>query len=137
MPYKTIADLAFELALPVSDVIAQARRMGVKRAVSSTILSGPQAEQVLRFVRRMRPTSSSLESPRSRERPSINAIVERYRPVLLAMPFVIGVTVSEDPQGQPLVRVFAQRNGTALPELPDKLDGYPVLIEDVGEALAV
>lgn len=135
---KTVTQLAMELALPVPRVIAQIKRMGVKPVKPTTVLTAPLAEQVLRFVRSMEASGSSSRGSSSRgsKRRPIAVVVRQHGPTLLAMPFITGVAVSADPEGHPFVRVFARKTRDALPGLPKRIDGYPVLVEQIGEVTA-
>lgn len=129
---RTVGELACELVIPVQELLRYLRHMGVRGATQATAFKTSQAEQILRFVRHGKRIAEELDGisiPSSAKRSPIEVIVDRHGPTLLAMPSVNGVTASADLKGRPFVLVYAQKERDALPDLPQVLDGYPVLVE--------
>ncbi len=64
---------------------------------------------------------------------TLNDILERHTKVLMAVPGVVG-TGEGLCKGSPCIKVFVIRKTPDLQErIPKNLDGYPVIIEEIGE----
>jgi hypothetical protein len=64
----------------------------------------------------------------------INAVVTEYSPRLMAIPGVVGVAVSELDDRTPCIWVMVKEETPELKKnIPEKLEGYPVVIHVSGE----
>lgn len=68
---------------------------------------------------------------------NIKEVLKRYTDKLMAVPGVVAVAEGKS-QGKPCIRIFViDSNSESLKLLPDKLEGYPVKIEESGEFRAL
>ncbi len=68
---------------------------------------------------------------------SIEEVLKRYTPELMSKPGVVGTSQGLC-DGQPCIKVFAAENtGDLQQEIPNTLEGYPVVIEETGRFRAL
>jgi hypothetical protein len=66
--------------------------------------------------------------------PSLNIkdVLKKHTPDLMEIPGVSGVAIGES-NGNMCIRVFvANSNSECLKQIPNKLEGYPVLVDESG-----
>ncbi len=67
----------------------------------------------------------------------IESVLEEYSSNLMALTGVVGIAHGEY-NGEPCIKIFAEKKGTELLEqIPQLLDGYRVIVEETGEFRAL
>src|SRR5512139_2872848 len=75
---------------------------------------------------------SGLDSTRMSS-PPITEVLDAHTPALMAIPGVVGTAIGEQ-EGKPCIIVLVRKKHARLErDIPDRLDGYPVRIDEVGE----
>jgi len=68
---------------------------------------------------------------------SIQQVQEEHTDRLMSLPGVVGTAIGEA-DGKPCIKVFVNQKTTEIEkEVPDSLEGYPVVIEETGEFKAL
>lgn len=68
---------------------------------------------------------------------TIDQVLKKHTPALMALPGVVG-TAQSLCTGRPCIRVFVIRRTLELKkEIPQELEGYPVILEETGEIRAL
>jgi len=70
-------------------------------------------------------------------RSKIKDVMKRHTDELMAVPGVVGVAEGKS-QGRPCIMVFVvDKNSELLRQVPNTLEGYPLLVEESGEFRAL
>ena len=68
---------------------------------------------------------------------TIQQVQEEHTDRLMSLPGVVGTAIGEA-DGKPCIKVFVNQKTTEIEkEVPDSLEGYPVVIEETGEFKAL
>lgn len=77
------------------------------------------------------------QGPEGMAQTDIKALLEAHTPRLMALPGVVGTAIAED-KGELCIKVLVTQDTRELRrEIPSKLSGFPVVIQEVGEIRAL
>ena len=81
-------------------------------------------------------TNEKLKNKKATELKSIEKVLEEYTPYLMTIPGVVGTAIGECDE-QPCIKVLVSTYHEELEaKIPSSLEGYTVVIEEIGEVRA-
>lgn len=67
----------------------------------------------------------------------IEETLRKHRDELMRRPGVVGVGIGDDPQGRVILVMVTRLDSPAVGQLPEFLEGYRVVVQEVGDVSAL